>query len=1298
MIIPPPSPQEFNKKNPSDTQNLASNPHHSVWVGASAGSGKTRVLTDRVLRLLLLGVKPERILCLTFTKAAAAEMSARLVKQLSAWSQTNDRALQPIITALMGDEFTENDAQMPSLLIKARQIFGQVLDTPGGFKIQTIHSFCQSVLQRFPLEAGISPQFTVLSETEQNALIALSRDAVIAHIRQNDAHNLFIALNLLIERLELPRFQAMMEAFNQKSQKLREVLLDEAALYQKIYDLAEHMRVTLAENSPNDAPLELDNQAFLQQQQTKFRRYLRHHQEYDQEFFAQCRQRKVFDEFAQNLPHLQNSSKTSDQKLAERIAEFLNTSIEGVRHSASPSDSVLNFDLYAAIFLTQKHEMRKNLLTKDIAVKYPEFAQFLQIEQEYVAMARRRRLALQNFVLSASLLQVGAAIFSHYSHKKQLLNGLDYDDLILLTGKILAADQGANWVHFKLDEGIDHVLVDEAQDTNPAQWQVIRELVDEFFAGIGAGIPDRSLFVVGDVKQSIYSFQGADARNFATMRHFFWQRAKDGQKPWQDVPFEFNFRSLPVILALVDAVFRNEAALASLSPPPQGSGTPAFAPQSLSRSEKLRHFPQRIKSPGMVELWPLARPVQTTNLSNDADDSEKILTPPDDENTPEFQPINFWPQPDHIPGIVPRKALAAAIADRIATWLRDGTMLPAHHRKIRASDILVLLRRRTTNFSAELIAELKKRNVPVAGQDRFYLHDILAIQDILSVARFALLPDDDFNLACLLKSPLIGLDEQELQELALGRQKLSLWQYLRQMSEQEHANFRLVYATSLLTHWLERADFTTPYEFFAEILSRPPNWHKTKIGGNEAAAAGRREYFTWTGRQKILAALGEEARDPLDEFQTLTLTYEQNEPPSLQGFLSWFDVGRPEVKRVFSAASEGDDQAQGRDEVRIMTVHGSKGLQSPIVILPDTTSLPKAQEDIYWHDDFGPIWPAPAETVDDFTERVKLSTKHEKMAEYYRLLYVALTRAADWLIIGGWTGTKDPDENSWYAVIEQAMAEAYEQENNPTRLHYYDFRQTGLADWLGEGWVWGIEDIVEPGAILRSVDNLANGDDSSKTKPQILPDWAWPKPASLDQTDHKFGGSNVSELELDPNASDEIDTEIDPDIDAEINWPKRDSARERGTILHGLLQIMPEFPAQFRAQFAASWLSQQGMGWTAEEQQTEIAKLLALWKNPTLAAWFAAENLAEQEIAGWVNGTLHQRRIDRIIKIDDKIIIIDYKTDRNPPRDVAFVPEKYREQLQIYTALVQHIFPTERVESYLLWTETADMMLMPFSN
>ena len=340
----------------TETQNLASNPHQSVWVEASAGSGKTRVLTDRVLRLLLLGVKPEHILCLTFTKAAASEMSARLIKQLSAWSQASDTALEPKIAALMGQEFQELRAATPSILIKARQIFGQVLDAPGGFKIQTIHSFCQSVLQRFPLEAGISPQFTVLSETEQNALIALSRDAVIAHIRQNDAHNLFIPLNLLIERLELPRFQEIMVDFNQKSQNLREVLLDELALYQKIYALAERMRVTLTENTnwpAEAAPPASDSNAHLQQQQTKFRRYLRHHQEFDLEFFALCRARKVFERFAENLPNLSKSPKPTDHKFAERISEFLADANRAFDQNLNQPDVAPNFDLYAAIFLTQ---------------------------------------------------------------------------------------------------------------------------------------------------------------------------------------------------------------------------------------------------------------------------------------------------------------------------------------------------------------------------------------------------------------------------------------------------------------------------------------------------------------------------------------------------------------------------------------------------------------------------------------------------------------------------------------------------------------------------------------------------------------------------------------------------------------------------------------------------------------------------------------------------------------------------------------------------------------------------------
>ncbi|MCW5774727.1 MAG: UvrD-helicase domain-containing protein, partial [Rhodospirillaceae bacterium] len=599
---------------------------------------------------------------------------------------------------------------------------------------------------------------------------------------------------------------------------------------------------------------------------------------------------------------------------------------------------------------------RKDLLTKKAAGLAPGAAEALAREAERLDLVRQRLAAARTAAATAALFCLAQAVLAHYEHTKRARAALDFGDLIDRARDLLAGDGRAAWVLWKLDGGIDHVLVDEAQDTSPEQWQLIRLLVDEFFAGLGAErAGTRSLFVVGDFKQSIFSFQGAAPEEFRGMHAYFRERATAAERAWADVPLNVSFRSVTAVLETVDAVFALDAAKSGVA----------------ETGETIVHLSARGGLAGLVEVWPTVRP-------RDGGDEQAWEEAPPEAAVPE-----------------PAEALAGEIARRIAGWIAAGDVLESLGRPIRAGDVMVLVRRRGA-FMDAMVSALKAARVPVTGVDRMRLGEQLAVQDLVALGRFLLLPDDDLALANVLKGPLFGFDDdRHLFPLAHGRGGKRLW---HRLGEQAGTNADFAAARARLEALLARTDFEPPYELFARVLE----------------AEG--------GRRAILARLGPDAEDPLDEFLELALAYQQRHAPSLEGFLHWLEQGETEIKRDL-------DQA-GRDEVRVMTVHGAKGLQAPIVFLADTVAVPRDEERILWPDGNGapaladlPLFaPAVADEIAAAAAR-RQALRRRQAEEYRRLLYVALTRAADRLYICGYETTRKMAEDCWYALIAKALAQ-----------------------------------------------------------------------------------------------------------------------------------------------------------------------------------------------------------------------------------------------------------------------------------
>ena len=681
---------------PAVAQRRAAAPAASVWVAASAGTGKTKVLTDRVLNLLLEGTEPGRILCLTFTKAAAAEMANRLNRRLGQWATMPEADLAAEIHELAG---AAPDADR---LDAARRLFARVLDTPGGLKIQTIHSFCQAVLARFPLEAGIAPHSQVAEERTAAELLEAARNLLLHRARAGGDAALAAALATVTRHVAQSEFGALMQALIAERGRLRRLLAAQGG----VEGVVARMREVL------DLPAGASEAALLE---------------------AACADAAFAADGLRAACAALDGGSDAERERAAAIRRWLD----------DPAGRAAGLDAYREAFFAKSGEVRKKLVNKKTADLCPDAAPALLAEAERLAALQTQCNAVVVAEATGALLRLAAGLLEDYEALKRARGLLDYDDLILATRDLLRDRSAAAWVLYKLDGGIDHVLIDEAQDTNPDQWEVVAALAEEFFAGEGGREAARTVFAVGDGKQSIFSFQRADPARFEAMRAHFRERAAAAESGWDDVSLDVSFRSAPAVLAAVDAVFAG----------PAGDGV---VPPGL----RLRHHPHRQGHAGLVELWPPVAPAEDGGVS-------------------------VWEAPcAYAASPSPQARLAEAIAEVIRGWLDRRETLPSRGRPIRPGDVMILVRRRTA-FVEETVRALKLRGIPVAGVDRMRLTEQLAVEDLIALGRFLLLPEDDLTLAALLKSPLIGLDEDQLYALAVDRGRRSLWERLGAFAEAE---------------------------------------------------------------------------------------------------------------------------------------------------------------------------------------------------------------------------------------------------------------------------------------------------------------------------------------------------------------------------------------------------------------------------------------------------------------------------------------------------------------------------------
>lgn len=1142
-------------------QSLASDPVSSAWVSANAGSGKTHVLTQRVIRLLLSGCRPSSILCLTYTKAAASEMSNRVFQRLAEWAVLDDEQLKKRIRSVEGLE--------PDLLklAEARRLFAKALETPGGLKIQTIHAFCESLLHQFPLEANVAGHFSVLDDRAASALLAEARRSLLTATSAEDDPGLAEAFAHVLDLGDEFGLETLLSDIIARRTALRAFFAHAAThggvdrMLRRAFGLPDD--ATEAGATASYWPLAGLSGGML-------------------------------------AAYLQ----LSDEKGGSKVQEVA----YGLRLCQKETNPAIIAQTLDGLFLTKdgKSKADTSLIAKKMLEATPALAEAVDLARNHVLQCRDRLRIMRMLTATKAALTLAERLNDDYEDLKKQRSLLDFEDLIAKTADLLTRDGVGAWVHYKLDQGIDHILVDEAQDTSPVQWAVIKSLAEDFYSGRSAREIRRTIFAVGDEKQSIYSFQGAKPERFAAERTRTQEDVRASGQSFNPVRLPLSFRSTADVLAAVDQVF-------SLDDNARGL--------TFDR-EPIVHRSNRIGHPGAVDLWDVVVP--------EAVDAGEDWTAPYDAT------------PDKAPSAI----LAARIAHSLGEIIGRQTIIDKGiERLIQPGDILVLVRKRDAFVNALTRALKRRGNIPVAGADRLRLTSHIAVQDLLALGRFLVLPHDDLSLAALLKSPLFDLSEEDVFEVAALRpERTSVWQHLCRLADEQPLRFLI--AAEKLRHLLSLSATLSPHDLYARVLGQ--------LGG----------------RRNFLGRLGTEAGDILDEFLTFALDHEGKGMPGLQSFVSTLEIESPEVKR---------EQDSGRDEVRIMTVHASKGLEAPIVFLVDSGSkafisshvpklrlLPQGELDV-------PAW-VPSKTLSNSLtaaddERLKAATEEE----YRRLLYVGMTRAADRLIVCGYRGTRaNPD--TWNSMIANALC------SHPD--HCSAARFVGPdGEWGGFRWrlpkgvqtVKPQENVVEPERALPPLPPALGR--------QLPPQASLPRPLS------PSGAGTFIEDDADDLAmASPLFGDASP----------ANLSLQKGRLVHRMLQVLPDYPVDERRSAAERYVHRAARFWPEEERASLVACVCAILEHTDLQTVFSGHSRAEVSIMGTLalNGQdfAISGRIDRMAVDEQRVTIVDYKTNRIAPTKEEDVPLSYRAQLALYREILRPLYPQHEFHCLLAYTETGSVL------
>ncbi|MXO60085.1 double-strand break repair helicase AddA [Altererythrobacter salegens] len=1129
-------------------QALAVDPRDSVWLSASAGTGKTQVLSARVLRLLLTpGVSPSQILCLTFTKAGAAEMATRVNEVLASWVRMDE-------TLLAGDLHAIGARGTKEELSLARSLFAEVLDCPGGgLRIDTIHAFSQWLLGAFPEEAGLIPGTKPMEDRDKDLLAhQVLADLLVTWEEQGDSEMLD-ALSEMSVRMGPDGARGWL----MRCANAREAWIGPGSWQEPL-----HERVRGLLGLPSDAGEHL--------------------------LEALCAD-DVFD--VGSLKACRDTLATWNSTTGREGADAADAWL-----ALDPAGRVAAIEIFKGTLFNKSDFAtpdRKGKQLNNILKREPAYEGDLDRVSASLQKVLDCRALLELVRILVPALTIGRRFALAWDEAKLREGLIDFDDQIRRAADLLGNSALSDWIRYKLDRQFDHILIDEAQDTNEAQWSIIDALTGDYFAGQGqADGKLRTIFVVGDYKQAIFRFQGTSPENFEAARRRYDKvmaelAANDPDaRELRNYGLGRSFRTAQAVLDFVDK------AIDEIGPAAFGLANP---PEPHVGDQR----------PGLVALW---KPVEKKKEDDDLD-----------EEADNEAPDTWLPSSE--------RRMADRIADQVKRWLTTEpiALVKGEKRNAGPGDIMVLVRKRR-ELAGLIVARLQAAGVRVAGVDRLRLGAPLAVKDLMAALRFAAQPLDDLSLAGLLVSPLIGWTQEQLLEFGYRPDKTALWDHLRKSRQPEAMR-----VAEMLRDLLRRADFEPPQALLHWMLVGP-----------------------WQGRRNLVARLGREANDPIDELLNAALNYAGSYTPSLQGFIRWFDAGDGELKRE-AGANEG--------LVRVMTVHGSKGLQAPIVILADATGNPdkspvrglELTEDVPGGE--GRKLPIPTLGKDERVGRVADAEAEAALAErqeHWRLLYVAMTRAEEALFVGGALGAREdePAEDSWYARL----------------LPLVD--ATPIEDPV---WGWRLEHGERAPVLPKATDGEKPG------RP-ALPGWATTPVGPEPRPPRPLAPSAVGQ-----------DDDANPPLP-----PGSDSfAARRGVLIHRLLERLPEVPPLLRENGARDWLARQAPDVEAAERDVILVQALAVLEEPGWAEIFGPGALAEVPLAATVEGQVVAGTADRLLVEKDRVLVVDFKTARRPPAGLSDVPLTTLKQMAAYVAALAAIYPGRRIEAAVLYTQTPRLVPIP---
>ncbi len=1101
-------------------QQIASDPNNSVWVFASAGSGKTKILVDRVLRLLLGGVKADKILCLTFTKVAASEMQERINKELANWVLLSDEDLKNKLKNLQG--FPTN----PQTLEKARTLFARTLDDESKIKIQTIHSFCQNLVKIFPFEAGIKPNFEIIETSQEKLLLQKTQRKILKKAQNNDyLKSLITKINSFIQE---DTFNKLISEILEEKEYLEQLKEDFFGIDGLIDNIFNNFLVPKNSNE----------------------------KELFQDFYSQIKQ----EELNILVLELNKSELKTNLKSASEITLFLK------------EPSLKTFDFYQSAFLTDKKTARKlpgKILENKLLNK------FFQKQIELIEDFSDRINSFKICTSTALLLKFVDQILEEYNELKRQNSILDYNDLVIKANKLLKNPEHLDWVKLKLDGFFDHILVDESQDTNHQQWDIIKALTDDFFSGQSASNKNRTIFIVGDEKQSIYSFQGAEANISEEIFTYFDEKLRNSSAKLHKINLSNSFRSLPSILKVVDLTFSEENEKKAIT--------------KISDFEGHKAIRDGV---GRVEIWPKVK-----NIKEDKKEDSfewKI----------DFQPQEKYDEKDY---------LAELISIRIKNLVEGCHILEGYNREVNYGDFMVLLRNRTDGFDKSLNKFFNKYKIPYNSFSKTSFNENIIIQDLISATKFALFPYDDLNLACLLKSPIINFSEENLLKICLlkNSKSISLFESLKNFIEFD-------YEIELLEKMIKNSQNLNCFEFFNFILQN----HLI--------------------RTNFIDRFQSNCIQIIDKFLLKAFDFCQNFSSDLHKFLDFTEKLNPEI-----SLNESD-----RNSVFVSTIHSSKGLQAPIVFIPDCcfifNKLPAGSEKISWikfDESKLPIWCPKKEQENKIVNRHRFLQKKSAYEEYLRLLYVAMTRAENQLIIGGF-GNSD-DENSWYNLI----------------------KKSNLKNLSKESFFVSHSEKLKNDKFLVEDENLIFGQKEitySYTEEEIFEEKILPE-FSI------YKNLNKAEKKEIKSATTEFKNQIN-------------KSQNKGKLIHKVLELIGK-----NYQENKEWLISLSKkivnsddSFSNDEKELILAQIIAFINSKEFSYLFSDKTKCELPIAGVVNGKIINARIDLLSIKDDYILIVDYKTDKTK---FSLANSIYEKQLTTYKKLVSQVYTNYHIKTAILWTE-----------